>query len=348
MLLKTILNGLYFSGLSSACAPMTQGICSILMLHHVRAVSSADFAPNAHLSVTPEFLDATIMRLKQSGYRFISMDEVQDLVTGHSEHRTEPAIAITLDDGYRDNLQNAVPVFKRHEVPFTIYVAPGLVDATHTLWWEDLENIIASRKKIVVNLPRGPKTYQTESLDEKNAAFSELLNLLTTQASEEEQREIVKSLSEDFAYDPLVHVKNEIMSWNELKKLSKEPLCTMGAHTIGHFALARLEAHEAAREIAESREILRETFNQPIAHFAYPYGYPAAAGMREFDLIKNAGFETAVTTRHGVVYQEHAEHMTALPRISVNGTYQSMRYIRALLSGLPTRLSNKGKKLNVA
>jgi len=69
---------------------------------------------------------------------------------------------------------------------------------------------------------------------------------------------------------------------------------------------------------------------------------------REFDLAKELGFETATTTRHGVIYPEHKDHMTALPRVSLNGHHQSMRYVNTLLSGIPTRFKNMGKKLDVA
>ena len=53
------------------------------------------------------------------------------------------SIAITLDDGYRNNFEQALPVFQRHAVPFTIYVCPGFAERTSELWWEALERIIA-------------------------------------------------------------------------------------------------------------------------------------------------------------------------------------------------------------
>ena len=58
-----------------------------------------------------------------------------------------------------------------------------------------------------------------------------------------------------------------------------------------------------------------------------------------------AGFVSAVTTRHGVLHAEHAEHLHALPRISVNGRYQRVAHIRTMLSGVTTPLANAGKML---
>lgn len=350
MLLKAVLNGLYYTGIQSICAPLTQGVGSILMLHRVGNFPVREFSPNSHLSVSPEFLDVTILRLKQAGYEFVSMDEMAERLSEGSWDRSDrPAIAITLDDGYRDNLENALPVFKRHEVPFTIFIAPGLVDASHTIWWEDLEHLIASTNRIGMKLPdRGFSSFDTKTTAEKLDAFSQLMAYLTTEVSEYQQREILSRLSNEHNHDGVEHARNSIMNWKELKSLAQDPLCTLGAHTIGHYAVARLSQDSATAEISESRSILEDRLGQPIQHFAYPYGYPAAAGNRDFEIVRELGFKTGVTTRHGVLYPEHKDHLSALPRISLNGSYQSMRYVRTLLSGVTTRMNNRGGKLNVA
>jgi len=98
----------------------------------------------------------------------------------------------------------------------------------------------------------------------------------------------------------------------------------------------------------EGARVLKFELGKRPRHFAFPYGFPAAAGSRDFKLAREAGFETACTTRHGVIYREHRDHLHALPRVSLNGHYQSMRYVDTLLSGLPTLIQNRGKKLNVA
>ena len=76
---------------------------------------------------------------------------------------------------------------------------------------------------------------------------------------------------------------------------------------------------------------------------AYPYGYAGAVGCREVALANEAGYVSAVTTRHGVLRAEHANHLHALPRISVNGRYQRVAHIRTMLSGVTTPLANRGK-----
>jgi peptidoglycan/xylan/chitin deacetylase (PgdA/CDA1 family) len=75
-------------------------------------------------------------------------------------------------------------------------------------------------------------------------------------------------------------------------------------------------------------------------HLAYPVGDPTSAGPREFRIAAELGFKTAVTTRPGVLFTAHAKHLTALPRISLNGNFQQLRYVNVLMSGAATAMWN--------
>ena len=78
------------------------------------------------------------------------------------------------------------------------------------------------------------------------------------------------------------------------------------------------------------------------------FGDPTSAGPREFRIAAELGFKTAVTTRPGVVFKAHREHLTALPRISVNGDYQNQRHLKVLMSGAATAMWNGFKRVNAA
>jgi len=345
---KTVLNALYFSGAQSALTPYVGGLGSILMLHRVQNLRLHPFSPNFHLSASPEFLDMAILKLKTNGYDFISMDEVAKRINNPEKYKdANPFLSITLDDGYRDNLKKAAPIFERHQVPYTIYIAPGITEAKSPLWWEDLEHIIAAQKKITVELPDGKRDFDTHTTAQKYSTYKFLVEHLLLETDQYVQREIVIQLCKAYGFDYHANIKNNIMNWEEVIALSKNPLCTIGAHTVNHFALSKLSFEDAKNEILKSREIISDKLGVSPKHLAYPYGFSEVADKREFDLAKELGFETATTTRHGVVYPEHKDHMTALPRISLNGHHQSMRYVTTLLSGIPTRFKNNGKKLDV-
>jgi peptidoglycan/xylan/chitin deacetylase (PgdA/CDA1 family) len=138
------------------------------------------------------------------------------------------------------------------------------------------------------------------------------------------------------------------MSWDELKPFADDPLVTIGAHTITHCNLARQTEAIAGHEMATGRARIEEALQRPVVHIAYPYGDRAAAGAREFALAHSIGFKTGVTTRPGMLFPESADHLTALPRVSLNGNYQDTRIFPVLTSGAATAMWNGFRRIDAA
>ena len=138
------------------------------------------------------------------------------------------------------------------------------------------------------------------------------------------------------------------MDWDEIAGMAADPLVTIGAHTVSHPMLAKLTVEAARAEILDGVRAIAARLGRSPSHFSYPVGAPDAAGPREFALAAGAGFKTAVTTRPGVLFPDHVRHLTALPRISVNGEFQRLRYLDVLLSGAPTALRNRFRRVDAA
>ena len=101
-------------------------------------------------------------------------------------------------------------------------------------------------------------------------------------------------------------------------------------------------------EMDMSRSVLEAALGRRPQHLAYPVGDPTSAGAREFRIAAELGFKTALTTRPGVLFRGHRDHLTALPRISVNGEYQQPRYLKVLMSGAATAMWNGFRRINAA
>jgi peptidoglycan/xylan/chitin deacetylase (PgdA/CDA1 family) len=138
------------------------------------------------------------------------------------------------------------------------------------------------------------------------------------------------------------------MSWDELRPFADDPLISIGAHSITHSNLARQTEEIAGHEMATSRARIEDVVQRPVVHLAYPYGDRNAAGTREFALARTAGFKTAVTTRPGMIFPENARHLTALPRVSLNGNYQDARILPVLTSGAATAMWNRFRRVDAA
>ena len=327
---RAILTGLRVSGLRWLLAPIAGGRGAILTFHRVREAAPESFAPNAHLEVTPAFLAEIIRWARDSGIDIVTLDEALERVRTPGSRRF---VVLTFDDGFRDNLEVALPVLREGGAPFTIYVATGFIDRTANPWWMTLEEAV--RNSAAIRHPdRSGRIMPSASEVDKANVFSELAEWLQA-VSEDEQRVAADWLAMEHAVDVKALVADAFMDWEELAALAAEPLATIGAHTHNHVAVAKLAPAEARAEIAKSADLLERRLGRRPRHFAYPYGYPSAVGPRDYRIVADLGFASAVLTSPGVLREGSLETPTALPRISMNGHFQKRRYLDTLASGVP-------------
>jgi peptidoglycan/xylan/chitin deacetylase (PgdA/CDA1 family) len=345
-LFRATLETLYFSGAHALLRPVLGGAGAILMLHHVRPARRDRFQPNRLLEVTPQYFERVMRRLRRSRIDLISLDEVyRRLRDGDFPRRF---VAVTFDDGYRDNLEFAYPILKQYEAPFTIFVATSFADRLGELWWLALEAVVAQNELIGIRIDGHENWFQARNVSEKRAVFDHIYAYLRQVKSEDELRRIMRELASRHRVDMPAFCADLCMTWQELATLATEPLVTIGAHTVNHPILSKLSDREVRAELENSRAVIEAALGVRPQHLAYPVGDRTAAGPREFAIAGELGFKTAVTTRPGVIFPEHADHLMALPRISLNGEFQRPRYAKVLLSGAATGLWNGFRRLNVA
>ncbi|MBV8925312.1 MAG: polysaccharide deacetylase family protein [Bradyrhizobium sp.] len=342
-IIRAGLEVLYFSGAHILLRPIFSGVGALFMLHHVRPGRDDDFQPNRHLEVTPQFLRATLAHLKSRDIDIITLDEVHQRL--RSENFSRRFACFTFDDGYRDNRDHALPVMREFSAPFTVYVASDFAEGTGRLWWIELERAIASASSVEVDMGSGSLRFDASTASAKQAAFDRLHDWLRSLPEHDVQRE-VSGLCARHGIDQAAICRNLCMSWDELKAFAGDPLVAIGGHSITHCNLARQSEAVALKEMTVSRARIEEKLQRPVVHLAYPYGDKIAAGLREFALASAAGYKTAVTTRPGMVFPENAEHLTALPRVSLNGNYQDARILPVLTSGAATAMWNGFRRID--
>jgi peptidoglycan/xylan/chitin deacetylase (PgdA/CDA1 family) len=332
------------SGADRRLAGRARGMGVILMLHHVRPWEPREFAPNRLLEVTPEFLDTALTVAYEEGFEPVTLEEA---VWRTSEGDGDaPFMAVTFDDGYRDNVDYALPILRRHGVPWTMFVTTGFATRTASLWWLELEEAIRALDRVDVGLGEDQLRLVTDTDAAKAAAF-EAIYWRLRKGPEDRLRSAVAELAEEAGVDGRALVQTLCLDWEGIRRVANEPDVSIGAHTLTHPMLAKQNDVFAAHEMAESKAIIERVIGRPVDHLAYPVGDQLAAGPREFQMAAEAGYTAAVTTRPGHVFPAHADHLTALPRVSVNGLYQTAEAFRALLSGVPFLIWNRGRQLNV-
>lgn len=339
-------DALYFTGAHRVLQPLLAGVGAIFMLHHVRPPRPDAFQPNRHLEITPAFLREVLAHIRARGIDIVSLDEARRrLVEGDFARRFA---CFTFDDGYRDNRDHALPVMRAFDAPFTVYVASDFAEGRGRLWWVALERAVARADAIDIETEGARRHFDAATPEQKAAAFAALHDWLRTLPSDTDVRREIAALCARHGIDDAAISRELCLSWAELRAFAVDPLVTIGAHTVSHCNLAREIAESAEWQMRESAARIAAALGRPVAHFAYPYGDRDAAGPREFALAAGLGFATAVTTRPGMVFAENAAHLTALPRISLNGNYQSTRFLSVLTSGAATAMWNGFRRVDAA
>ena len=336
-LLRATLKAMHASGAGALVAPVTRGRGVIFTLHHVRPEPPPQFAPNRILTITPDFLEQVIVHVLSAGYDIVRLDDIPAILK--SKDAARPFAAFTFDDGYRDNRDHALPVFEKYGLPFAIYIASELADGTGDLWWLALEEALRRLDSVTYGGGGNTAPYKlpASSVAEKDKAFEAVYWWLRG-LPEAASRAYVQDLCKKAGFDPKPLAADLVMRWSELKVLACHPLVTLGAHTLGHWALAKLPLDEARRQVRDSVQRLETETGLPCRHFSYPYGDEGSAGPREFELLKEFGLSTAVTTRKSLIHAHHGALLTALPRLSLNGNFQDLASLEVLLTGAPFAL----------
>ena len=340
------LEALYLSGAHVWLRPIFSGVGAIYTLHHVRPRRTAEFQPNCHLEVTPEFLGQMLSHLRDHEIDIVTLDELHRRLV--SQDFSRRFACFTFDDGYRDNSDFALPVMRAFGAPFTIYVTSDFAAGVGRLWWVALERLVAKAQQIEVEIGGLRLRLDASTQSAKCATFQRLHDWLRSLPSEHDIRREISALCAEHGIDEAAICRELCLSWDELRALSAEPLIEIGAHTVSHCSLAKQTEEMARSEITESRARIEAELQRPVLHMAYPYGDRAAAGPREFVLAAASGYKTAVTTRPGMIFPESADHLTALSRVSLNGHYQDPRVLPVLTSGAATAMWNGFRRIDAA
>ena len=246
------LEALYFSGAHYLLRPIFAGVGAIFMLHHVRPRRDAEFQPNYHLEVEPEFLRAVLAHLRSLDVDIVTMDEAHArLSQGNFARRFA---CFTFDDGYRDNRDFALPVMREFDAPMTVYVTSDFAEGTGRLWWVAMEMVLAKASSIEVPIGGVVTRLDASTPAAKQAAFDRLHEWLRALPGEHDMQREISALCARHDVDDSTIARDLCMSWDELKAFADDPLVTIGAHTITHCNLAKQTEATATFELVTSRD----------------------------------------------------------------------------------------------
>ena len=276
--------------------------------------------PNRDFYLDTTFLDQFLGYLKQNAWDVVTIEEA----THRAMNGRGRFVNFSIDDCYRDAYEEVVPLFRRHNVPVTLFVTTGIPDGTLPLWAAGLEDTLLDSDRITLE----DGAMAVPDLAAKRAAFYRI-------ADSWDGPQAAKCYA---AFCQLNRIDMEAMhwkhaiSWEMLEELSADPLVEIGGHTMTHARVSSLSSERAAFELQGCRDRLIEQLGIPARHFAFPYGRSGDCGPRDFSIAQQAGYASASTTRKGLVLQGQDPY--SLPRCTINGSDRSVATMELHLSGM--------------
>lgn len=205
--------------------------------------------------------------------------------TSH-DHDPRPKLALTFDDGLKNNFTVAYPIICELRVPVTFFVCPGLIESGRWAWNFECRARLSRLpvdRRLSFAAEIGVQSTQIEAI------VRGLKYLPNARRLNAQQR--LHLLTPEFAPTEAERLEFDIMNWTELKSLDPA-LVTIGGHSSHHEILTRLEPAHLEREVGECRTWLERELGRPVRHFCYPDG---AYDAQVLECVARH-FETAVTT----------------------------------------------------
>ena len=208
------------------------------------------------------------------------------------------AVTITFDDGYRDNYTKAFPILKRLGLPATIFLVTDAIGTGRLLWHDRVFAAFrATEVPALYGWGNDKGFYPLRSAADKSATLERCLKVLWSLDDEVRSTWTDQLLVRLGAADQ--QIDHQLMlSWNDVQEMSGYNI-DFGAHTVSHPILSKVSAQRARDEIQNSKQLIESKLKLTVRHFAYPVGRAVDYNPDIKNLLREAGFKSAVTTIFG-------------------------------------------------
>lgn len=283
----------------------------VLMLHRVLPDSAAARLPHRAPLCVGQTQFEHLLRWLRRHFDFVSMPHLLELPGGD-----RPRVALTFDDGWRDNAEVAYPLLERYQVPASIFLSTDFIGSGQGFWWESIGETLwqqpdsAAAQPLLMQLRAQALAPPAELLQPGNSharsralgAYLQRLKGLPP-ASLQALADSCPSASAPHSLD-----------WAQVRRLERSGLVRFGPHGASHSILTRLDRTALRDDLQRSHQALQAHCQAPLGIYCYPNGDhdpEVRAAVAEL------GYHYALSTRCGLIEADGNPRL-ALPRIDVS------------------------------
>lgn len=223
------------------------------------------------------------------------------------------AATITFDDGYADNHDIALPILQRHGLEATFFVSTGFLNGGR-MWNDTLIEAVRRCQRETLDLTGTPLSslgrLPLQTVVQRRHAIGCVVGAAKYLAQPERDQCVA-----DVARSAAATLPDDLMMTDHQVRMLRRAGMLVGAHTVSHPILARLDRDRIRNEIGRSRETLQVLLDEPVGLFAYPNGKPDTDYLPDaVDIVRSLGFDAAMSTKWGAACQ--SSDLFQLPRFT--------------------------------
>lgn len=235
-----------------------------------------------------------VMSWLKQHYDIVALDAmIRDILGGKPapSGAGRSQLAITFDDGLRNQCQIARPVLEQLEIPATIFVCPGLVESGQWMWNHD------ARARLHRLQPEAFAEW-TRQVNATSQHTEGVIAWMKTLALPDRLRvqSLLRDRTMDFVPSQEERDAYDLMDWDEVRACDTG-LMAIGSHTMTHPILPTLTMPEIQRELQDSRDMLEAHLDRAVDVFCFPNG-STDERVRQ---VARSIYRAALTTEEGTV-----------------------------------------------
>lgn len=238
----------------------------------------------------------------------------EELVKSEKINSKNKIATIMFDDGYKDNIEYALPILEKYNCKASFYVVTECIDKNIPTWTHILEYLFqhTAIKKIDLTTNILPKQLQVSSLDTYNdrIQYVSLLKPYLKKMDHLQREQILNIIIQTYSD---VELPKIMMDWDDLKLL-KSKGHYIGSHTLSHPALGTIENEEILKkELAQSGSRIQEMLGYFPKTISYPVG---SYSEKTKQLSKVCGYEIGLAVKQQI-YSPQKSNIFEVDRIEL-------------------------------
>lgn len=287
-----------------------------ILLYHGVTNTISDGIENYAQKHVPVSVFIEQMKYIKNNCTLLSIDEVVS-INQSNLHYPPRSVVVTFDDGFRNNYTVAAPVLHDFKIPAVFYISSGVVNTTQMFWVDVLEDCLNQTKKQRITMVLDePHSFNVSSEPEKISALNKIKLFCKNNYARKDL--VIENVLEATGVTPSTeHSPNyEKISWEELCRLNRDNLFTVGGHSLYHEILTGLDSDTMKINIKMSLKLLQYNLDKSVIHYSYPEGQRKDYNREIILFLKEQGIVCCPTARVGL--NDPSIDLFNLRRIMVN------------------------------